>query len=195
MEQPDNDHHSEDSRLFEEADTSVHLEKLNSFGYVIFKYWMLISFLWSIKDLIYGNGLESPESVKSDMIFMIIGFLGGLPLFIWNMGNCLVVFEGIRRKNLKMMSKVINSLELYAIFKVVFDFFMLQSENGKAIMHHHARKQYPGIHDSDLGIFDSTLFYVVLLLGWAIYYHFAFLFGAKKVRDTLKAHQRARHSL
>jgi len=190
---------SEKTRLYEdEEETRVHLEKLNSFWYVLFKYWMLICALWTLKNLILSFSSSSSDSlvvhgikVENSPLNTVLDFLEKYPLKVWAIINCALVFEGLRRKNLKIMLKAISFMEAYVFVEVVTGFMSLTSEASITWMKAYWEKKF----DSKPGSGSMTLFAVVILLVWVVYYHLAYIYGTKKSKDALKAHYKIRCSL
>jgi len=195
MESQINENFSEEARLREEEYPDTHLEKLKSSGYVIFKYWMIISALWSIQEIFWPITIKVPSGPGGfSFIDRLLHSLAYYPFRAWNLINCFLVFEAMRRKNLKLISKVIQAMEIYAVSFMIIYFFHSNSEFGRAISD--ASMQYvPGFKLKNYPADMKTVTLGITLLGWGIYYHFANMYGARKIRDILKAHQRSRHNL
>jgi len=184
----------ERNRFYEDDDTSVHLEKLNSYEFTIYKYCMLLSALWSVKDIfkyLFDFPQEGDES--KSLMLSILFYCGDMMLLIWNIINCGLVFEGIRRKSLDLMVKVIDLMEAYCVISLIVQFFIGSSTRLK-------KDSLEGTPENnkfkDFVLEDSqwTLFVAFVLIVWAIYYHFVYLYGARKVKDLLKAHTKAKYS-
>ncbi len=173
-------------------ETSAHLEKFNSCRYIFFKYWLLICALWAIKDLLSPPDIDFDVEVEESIFDEILDVLGGLPLKIWDIVNYLLVFEGFRRKNLKIMEKGVTLMETYVITNIIIGFFSMTTESGLIVGKAMFQEKFPGFKGDKSSI---TLIAVILLLLHGLFYHFAFIYGAKKVRDTLRAHKKVCVSL
>jgi len=176
MESQSNDKPSEETtEVREEEEANTQLEELDSFVFVVFKYWMLVNILWSL-EAIYAAmaGTSSEKAEDFGIVYELIHFLRGPPLQIWNIINCLFVFGGMRSKDLTLISKTIDFMKRYVVCWVIIYFFESMS---MAMRFSYLR---------------ST---VITCLSWGVYYYFTFIYGAKKVRDALKGHQRNRYNL
>jgi len=90
------------------------------------------------------------------------------------------------------MEKVINFMEVYVLANIVQGFFGFTSEAGLAVAKAAFQKGFPNFKGDKN---TMTLIVVIMLLVWSLYYYFVYIYGAKKVRDALKAHQKIRRSL
>ncbi len=189
---------SEESRFYEreEAIPKINHEKLNSFWYVIFKYWMLLAALWGLKELISlsSSGIDRPVGIKLEFSTFdkIRNFINSYPVRIWEIINCALVFEGLRRKNLKILVKVITSMEAYMAVNMVLTFFSMTSDAGLAIAKSIFADRFP---DFKLDKYPLSFFAVIIVLIWASFYYFVNLYGTKKARDVLKGRKDNSRSL
>jgi len=191
------EYQAEESRLYEKEDPSsnVHHEKLNSFWYVVFKYWNLLGGLWGIKNLISLSSSEGAPDVDVNVEYStfnnILHFINGYPLRIWGILNCLLVFEGFRRKNLQILLKVIMLMEVYMAVQMIITFFDMMSDAGFAIAQTLFKQRFPNAKvDKQLWSF----FAVGLVLVWCSYYYAANLYATKKARDVLRGPQKHHRS-
>jgi len=181
---------SEESRFYEneEARSNANSEKLKSFWFVIFKYWMLLAALWGIKNLISSSGdVQLDTKLEHNTFDNIRRFINGYPLKIWDIMNCLLVFEGLRRKNLKILLKVITMMEVYMPVHMIITFFTLTSEAGLARGRTLFQQRFPDFN-VDKGFL--SFFAVLITLVWCSYYYLVHLYGAKKARDVLRGPQK-----
>jgi len=172
------------------AETSVHLKKLDSSIYVIYKYWILISGIWAIRSHYRENEEDLPEIEGFTFYLMAIAGYGMMILNIWHIINCGLVFEAIRRKKLELIQYSIKSMESYSIAFIAIYFFGFGNETVRDMI----KKRSIGHAFFDVSSMNWTLMVAIGLLVWRIYYHVVYLYGAQSVRDALKAHERLRHS-
>ncbi len=186
---------SEESGVYERKETSssVHHEKLDSFWFVIFKYWKLLAALWILKNLISpassdGDGdSDIGVGVEFSTFNNILHFINGYPVKIWDLINSVLIFEGLRKKSLEILLKVIVLMEAYMVVQMVITFFDMTSDAGLVIAKQIIQKRFPDTKpDKNL----LSFFAVAIILVWCSYYYFMNLYGAKKARDILKGNQK-----
>lgn len=173
-------------------ETSGHLKKLDSSAYIVYKYWMLVSGLWTLKSYESNNEDDDdlPENKDFTFYLMCLAGFGIMILNIWHIVNCGLVFEGMRRKNLQLIQYSLKSMDLYSIVYIVIHFFGFGNEASQ----NRLKERSIGHNFFDMSSTNWTLMVIVILLVWRVYCHFVYIYGAQKVRDALIAHDRLRRS-
>jgi len=169
----------------EEASSTAHLEKLNSCWFVVFKYWMLLGALWGIKNIFSSSSPDHNLDIKVEYSAFdeVRHFINGYPTKIWDIINCALVFEGLRRKNLNIILKAIISMKAYMLVHAIITFFNLTSEAGLASAKALFQERFPEFK-VDTGFL--TFFSVVIVLVWGLFYYFSHIYASQKARDILK---------
>jgi len=165
------------------------IEKLDSWKYTVYKYWLLIAFCMFIKVTISGESeeVEMPP-LTSEIATWVDGGAGMLASLSF-IAFLVFAFEGIRRKHLANIVKAVRLIELFIVLLCVHNFcntyFSVEKSVPKLLKEFPASSRQIGPFFSfllDAGL-DSFMFYLL------------FMYGAYQVRDILKEHERYRQRL
>jgi len=167
------------------------IEKLNSWKFQLYKYWLLMASCLIIRFTISSLWTE-PEieeiEVKSEIVvWIVIGF--GLFMVFGLLPSFLLAFEGIRKKDLVKIVGAIQLMKLFVVLLFVYqycDAYGFEKKPTPKFMEDFSRSN-PHVDPFVLFLlevgFNSLMFYLL------------FMYGAYQVRDILEKHQRHRQRI
>jgi len=174
------------------------IEKLSSWKYIVYKYWVLIALCWTVTNIgqviysYFSDGASVFEKLRSDRSYQIEHFTSWLVNILF-LAILFLVFEGIRRKNLAKLLRAIKLMKILCVIELIqhcsFPYFNDVSEIFEK--HYENNPEHLELFRK-MGTFWVGFFGVFLILAR---FYIGYFYGACKVRNILKDHKKANYKL
>jgi len=177
------------------------IEKLSSWKFIIYKYWILAAFCWTMKDIggiiykYFSDGASVFERLTSDKAYLVSHLLRGWVVNVIFLVFLFLVFEGIRRKNLDKILRAIKLMKINCVIQFIEYCSSFYLNNASEAI----EKSFEGKPEDQLELFHKVggiywVFFIGMLCMFLAYY-IAYFYGACKVRNILKDHKKASYKL
>jgi len=165
------------------------IEKLNSWKFQLYKYWLLIASCLMIRFMISSLWEEQEEiEVRSEIFNWIIGGIGLFVVF-GLLPSFVLAFEGIRKKDLV---QIVRAIRLMKVFVVLL--FVAQYCDAYGFVKKPAPKFLKDLPRSNPHV-DPFVQFLLAASFNSVIFCLLFMYGAYQVRDILEKHQRYRQRL
>jgi len=174
------------------------IEKLSSWKYTVYKYWVLIALCWTVKDIgqviykYFSNGASVFKKLRSDRSYQIEHFTSWLDNILF-LAILFLVFEGIRRKNLAKLLRAIKLMKILCVIELIqyCSFFYFSDVSGIFEKQYENNPEHLELFRK-MGTFWVGFFGMLLVL---VRFYIGYFYGACKVRNILKDHKKANYKL
>jgi len=175
------------SKLTEKTVFRVPIRKIDSPIFEFFKYWLLFNVIWTLKDILSPSGIEIPWAMELSHLDETLEFISKYPLRIWETMNCLLVIEGLRRKNVQILEITIKFLWGFLLSEAFLSFFSFTTRVGQAVLKKGLQEVFKHFKGE-----TNTLICIAAIYGlfWGVYFYYAYIYGAKKAIESLDSHKK-----